>query len=245
MTRLALVSDIHANLEAARAVFDDIDRQRPDRVVSLGDNIGYGPDPAGVLRLLKARNVPSLLGNHEWAASDPARAARFSRPARESLRWTIAALPPELAAGLAGLPVSMSLCGCRLAHGLPPGNFLTYLHGAGTKALRRAFAGTPERLSFVGHSHVVEAVELAGPSFRRFAPPPGRHLLPAGRRLIVCVGSVGWPRGGDGRAEYVIYDSAEHSLTVRAVPYDIGAVAEKLARRGLAPPAIGPLGTGR
>lgn len=231
--RIALIADIHANLEALMAVFEDIERQRPDQVISLGDNIGYGPDPVGVMQFLKSRRIPSLLGNHEWAMADPVRAESFNRKAREALLWTIAAVPADLAAGFADLPTSMSLCGCRLVHGLPPDNIVTYLHGASDKVLRKAFARTTERLTFVGHSHMLEGVELVGPAVRRFPLSPGRHSLPAEGRFIINIGSVGQPQNGDNRAKYGIYDSTDRVLTIGAVAYDVEAVARKIVGRGL------------
>ncbi|EHJ47709.1 metallophosphoesterase [Solidesulfovibrio carbinoliphilus subsp. oakridgensis] len=232
---LAVIADIHANLEAFEAVLAAIDRERPAAVVNLGDAVGYGPDPEAVLRLLAERGIPSVRGNHEWAVADPARESRFNPQAREALARTRELLPPELVARIAAFPTSLSLYGCRFVHGLPPNDTGTYLFEAGEVTLRRAFARTAERVSFVGHTHMLEAASLAGRDVERYELALGDNPLDPLRRHIVNVGSVGQPRDGDNRAKYGLYDDVAHVLAIRAVPYDIEAVARKILARGLPP----------
>jgi diadenosine tetraphosphatase ApaH/serine/threonine PP2A family protein phosphatase len=211
----------------------DIDRNRPDAVVSLGDNIGYGPDPEAVLRLLWDRRIPSVRGNHEWAVADPARERGFNPQARQALIRTRELLSRDSVARIATYPTSLSLFGCRFVHGLPPNDTSTYLFEAGDVTLRRAFARTPERLSFVGHTHMLEAASRIGRDVERFELSLGVNPLEASRHHIVNVGSVGQPRDGDNRAKYGLYDDKDHSLDIRAVPYDIEAVVKKIELRGL------------
>ena len=90
---LAVLADIHANLEALEAVLADLDTFAPAAVVSLGDNIGYGPDPVAVLERLEARGIPSVRGNHEWAVADPARERGFNPQAREAVVRTRSCCP--------------------------------------------------------------------------------------------------------------------------------------------------------
>ena len=230
---LAVIADIHGNFEAFEAVLADMDRQRPHAVVSLGDNIGYGPDPEAVLRLLDARGIPSVRGNHEWATVDPNREREFNVQAREALVRTRELLPPDLLARIADYPASLSLYGCRFVHGLPPNDTGTYLFEAGDVTLRRAFLRTPEPVAFVGHTHMLEAASLNGRDVDRYELSLGDNPLPPALRHIVNVGSVGQPRDGDNRAKYGLYDDAAHCLTIRAVPYDIEAVVKKIIARGL------------
>jgi diadenosine tetraphosphatase ApaH/serine/threonine PP2A family protein phosphatase len=230
---LAIVSDIHANLEAFEAVLADIDRHAPAGIVSLGDNIGYGPDPAAVLALLDRRAIPGVRGNHEWAVADPARERGFNPQAREALDRTRELMPPELIARVAALPTSLVLHGCRFVHGLPPNDTNTYLFEAGDTTLRRAFARTPERVSFVGHTHMLEAASLSGREVERYELSLGDNPLAISQRHIVNVGAVGQPRDGDNRAKYGLYDDVSGTLTIRAVAYDIEAVCQKIVARGL------------
>ncbi|MYL83843.1 metallophosphoesterase [Desulfovibrio aerotolerans] len=230
---LAAIADIHGNLEALVAVLADIDARPPDLVVSLGDNIGYGPDPEAVLQLLEARLIPSVRGNHEWAAVDPSRRGGFNSQALEALIRTEGLLSREALARIANYPTSLVTAGCRLVHGLPPNDTTSYLFEAGETTLRRCFARTPEPVSLVGHTHMLEGVTLRGRCVDRFELSLGDNPLDPADRHIVNVGAVGQPRDGDNRAKYGIFDTESHVLTIRAVPYDIEAVARKIVERGL------------
>jgi diadenosine tetraphosphatase ApaH/serine/threonine PP2A family protein phosphatase len=230
---LAIIADIHANLEAFEAVLADLDRHRPAAIISLGDNIGYGPDPEAVVRLLEARRIPSVRGNHEWGVIDPARERGFNPQALEALLRTRELLPSDILARIANYPASLSLFGCRFVHGLPPNDTNAYLFEAGDVTLRRAFARTAEPLSFVGHTHMLEAASLLGRDVDRFELSIGDNPLDPLARHIVNVGSVGQPRDGDNRAKYGLYDDVAHVLEIRAVAYDIEAVVNKMIKRGL------------
>jgi diadenosine tetraphosphatase ApaH/serine/threonine PP2A family protein phosphatase len=230
---LAAIADIHGNLEALTAVLADIDRHKPAIVVSLGDNIGYGPDPQAVLEMLGERNIASVRGNHEWAVVDPSRRGAFNFQALEALVRTRELLDPDALACIAGYPVSLVAAGCRLVHGLPPNDTTTYLFEAGETTLRRAFLRTPEPVSLVGHTHMLEGATLRGREVDRFELSLGDNPLDPAARHIVNVGAVGQPRDGDNRAKYGLYDTEAHVLTIRAVPYDIESVIHKMAARGL------------
>ena len=230
---LALLADIHGNLEALTAVLDDLDARRPGITASLGDNIGYGPDPEAVLKALAARGIPSVRGNHEWAAVDPARRRGLNDQAREALTRTCELLSPAALARIANYPASMTVAGCRLVHGLPPNDTTSYLFEAGETTLRRAFLRTPERVSFVGHTHMLEGASLRGREVDRFELSVGDNPLEASARHIVNVGSVGQPRDGDNRAKYGLYDTETDMLVIRAVAYDFEATARKIIERGL------------
>lgn len=230
---LAAIADIHGNLEALTAVLADLDSHRPDIVASLGDNIGYGPDPEAVLRLLGERRIPSVRGNHEWGVADAARRGAFNAHALEALLRTRELLGPQSLADIAAYPVSLVAAGCRLVHGLPPNDTTSYLFEAGETTLRRAFARTPESVSLVGHTHMLEGATLRGREVDRFELDVGDNPLDPAARHIVNVGAVGQPRDGDNRAKYGLFDTTTHVLTIRAVPYDIEAVIRKMAARGL------------
>ena len=87
--RIAIVSDIHGNLDAIKSVLSDIDQSRVDAIFSLGDNIGYGPEPQQVVELLQKRNIPSVIGNHELALADERILEFFNPLARQSIQKTI------------------------------------------------------------------------------------------------------------------------------------------------------------
>ncbi|KHK01598.1 Ser/Thr protein phosphatase family [Desulfovibrio sp. TomC] len=230
---LAAIADIHGNLEALTAVLADCKACQADLVVSLGDNIGYGPDPQAVLAVLAKRNIASVRGNHEWAAVDPSRRGTFNPQALEALLRTRELLGPHDLARIANYPTSLVAAGCRLVHGLPPNDTTAYLFEAGETTLRRAFLRTPEPVSLVGHTHMLEGATLRGREVDRFELDIGDNPLDPAARHIVNVGAVGQPRDGDNRAKYGLFDTKTHVLTIRAVPYDIEAVIRKMAARGL------------
>lgn len=231
--RLAVLSDIHANLEALQQVLVDIDRAEIDAIVSLGDNIGYGPDPNAVIGLLRQRGIPSVLGNHELAVVSPRHLGWFNPLARRSLRWTIDRLSEQSRAFIGRLPGALKLYGFRFVHGFPPRAITTYLFQASPQRILKTFQRLAEPLCFIGHTHDLERLEYDGHEVSRHPLREGGVALCPENRHILNIGAVGQPRDGDNRAKYVIWDSLEKVLTVRFVAYDITKVVRKIKAAGL------------
>jgi diadenosine tetraphosphatase ApaH/serine/threonine PP2A family protein phosphatase len=231
--RLAVLSDIHGNLEAFNAVLADAARQRIDAWMSLGDNVGYGPDSEAVVRLLRGRAIPSVAGNHELAVRNPRLRRWFNPTARRSVEMTLDALSAETLADIAELPNLRVRWGLRFVHGFPPRSPTLYLFQMSMRGYRRGFRLAPEALIFVGHTHELGLVSWDGESLAFDGLPAGVTTLPADRRYIVNAGSVGQPRDGDSRAKYVIWDDGDRRLEVRFVPYDVMAAVEKIRAAGL------------
>lgn len=234
--RLAILSDIHGNLEALEAVLADLEGQGVDRTACLGDLVGYGPDPEAVVSLARERGWACVLGNHELGLTDVRQRRWFNPPTRESLRVTRGLLGQASLAWLGGLPRWLALEGCRLVHGFPPDSVVTYLFEVGDEQLRVEMARLAEEVCFVGHTHLLELVSLepgAGGGLRREALKEGTVALAAGARHLVNAGAVGQPRDGDKRAKYVIWDDRTRELTVRCLAYDAAATAAKILARGL------------
>jgi diadenosine tetraphosphatase ApaH/serine/threonine PP2A family protein phosphatase len=231
--RLAILSDIHGNLEALEAVLADLDGQGVDRTACLGDVVGYGPDPEAVVGLVRGRGLASVLGNHELGLTDVRQRRWFNPPTRESLRITRALLSEESLAWLAGLPRSLVVEGCRLVHGFPPESAVTYLFEVGDAQLEAEMARLAEEVCFVGHTHLLELVSLDKDGLRRRTLKDDTANLAAGGRHLINAGAVGQPRDGDNRAKYVIWDDRTRELTVRRLCYDVGATAAKIVARGL------------
>ena len=230
--RIAVLSDIHGNLEALREVLDDLDRLDVDRTVSLGDNVGYGPEPEAVVRTLRERGIPSVMGNHEWALGRPENLGWFNPAAREALVRTEALLSEPSLSCCRSLPASLTLEGCRFVHGLPPDDLLTYLFQADAVDLERTLAALEEETCFVGHTHELLLVEVGEKGLEAGRLGEGRHELREGRRLVNA-GSVGQPRDGDNRAKYVIWDPEARGLEVRFLSYDIQRTAEGIVAAGI------------
>jgi len=230
--RLAVISDIHGNLEAWRAVLADIDQSGVDEIVSLGDNIGYGPDSEAVMAEIRRRRIPSVLGNHELVIKHPRFYKWFNPHVQKTLDLTFQQLSPETVAQIQSMDLAMVRHGCRLVHGFPRKSALMYLFQMTEEKIFKAFTRFPERLCFVGHTHDLRliAVTESRVSDRPFARGP--NPLSEGSRYLINAGSVGQPRDGDNRAKYVIYDTETDILEVRCLPYDIEAVVQKILAAG-------------
>ncbi len=231
--RLAVISDIHGNMDALEQVLADIDQAGVRTVFSLGDNIGYGAEPERVVQTLMARGIPSVLGNHEMAALDPGFLDWFNPIAQTSLTRTFGMLSPKSMNFTAGLPTQMSAHGCRFVHGFPPDSPTVYLFQVEVERRARVLKVLPQRLCFVGHTHVLEISGFDGHDFTDVGIREGPIPLDPGLKYLINVGSVGQPRDGDIRAKYVIWDADQNTLEIRFVAYDAQAAADKILAAGL------------
>lgn len=231
--RLAVISDIHANLEALQQVLIDIDGSNIDRVVCLGDNIGYGPDPEPVVTAINDLNIPSVIGNHELAVTDPTYLTWFNPLARKSLLLTRELLSDKTIQFISELKPFLTLFECRFVHGFPPDSATIYLFQVSGEELQRTFNQIKERICFVGHTHRLEIIEFNGDIITR--SPLAKKIINLNRdhRYIINAGSVGQPRDGNNHAKYVVWDSEEDNIEVKYIPYDIASVFDKIIEAGL------------
>jgi predicted phosphodiesterase len=234
--RIAIISDIHGNLEALLRVLDDAAQVGADQIISLGDNIGYGPEPEEVVALLRRRGIASIMGNHEQALTSPSYLERLNPTARESMRITRTLLSPATASYCMGLPTFQLEGGARLVHGCPPDSPGTYLFDPPPARIRRLFNLFAEPLCFFGHTHLLLLYEWDGTVSRTIDLQEGDYLLDPEHRYLVNVGSVGQPRDGTSHAKYLVWDQARAMLTVRFVRYEVAITAEKIIALGF--PAV-------
>jgi predicted phosphodiesterase len=247
--RYAVVSDVHANLEALRAVLDRARDEGARRVVCAGDLVGYHADPDESIDLLRRHDALCVAGNHDRVASGLAEPVSFGAPARRAIEWTRGHLSPEGRAFLTGLPISLTVDrGFLLFHGAlhPAPNADLHLSSDARVARSiQALQGGPwgVRLAFFGHTHRGVVHEARGRAFRCLEGPMVELI--AGRHYLVNPGSVGQPRDGDPRASFVVYDDEAGTLRFHRVPFDRRACLAKAEREGLlaeAPPRpLGPL----
>ena len=230
--RLAVVSDIHGNLEAFKEVLLDIDRSKVDGVVCLGDCIGYGPEPDQVVSLVRRRNIPSVMGNHELGLMNKSYLGWFNQPTRRSLLLTQELLSSDTLEFIKGFKSALVFHGCRLVHGFPPESVTTYLVDVSQSEFVWAFSDMQERMCFVGHTHVPEIVGFDGVKISRGPLHQGLRSLEDGTKYIINVGSVGQPRDGNNRAKYVIWDSSRQTVDLRYVAYDIATTVKKILALG-------------
>jgi diadenosine tetraphosphatase ApaH/serine/threonine PP2A family protein phosphatase len=228
--RYAVLSDIHGNLEALRAVLADADG-RVDAVLCLGDLVGYGADPGPCVDIVAARARAVVAGNHEHAVTGRLDLAWFNRYARVAAEWTRERLDADCAAYLDALALTAEVGDATLVHASPrrPEEW-EYLVTA--EEGLAAFGAFATRLCFVGHSHVpaVWSLGSSGPHYQR---GDASVSLDAGRRYIVNVGSVGQPRDRDPRAAYALWDVEGRHVGIRRIPYDVATARAKIEAAGL------------
>ena len=233
MNKMAIVSDIHGNLEAFEAVLSDIDAQGVSRIFSLGDNVGYGPDPEAIIQHLQARSIPSVRGNHELAITDPSELDWFNPVARESLLKTVEMLSPQAIEYIHQFPYCRVEENYRFVHGFPPDSPVIYQFQVSEEELGNLFSEMEEHIFFIGHTHYPEIVEFTNDTIRNVTLDRQPRQLSAASRYIINVGSVGQPRDGNNNAKYLLFDPSVLSIELRYIPYDIESTVQKILDAGL------------
>jgi predicted phosphodiesterase len=231
--KLALISDIHGNIEALQAVLADMATIDIDETVCLGDCIGYGADSEAVLVEVIGRRIPTTLGNHELAVCDESQLNWFNPMARASVEKTIATLSPASIAFIRQLPRIRVIEQCRCVHGYPPESVQTYLFQKAPHALIQTMRSMEESVCFVGHTHDLQLVSFDGRQVERHALDEGLTVLDAANSYIVNVGSVGQPRDGNNNAKYAVYNTDNREIEIRYIPYDIATAVSKIKAAGL------------
>jgi diadenosine tetraphosphatase ApaH/serine/threonine PP2A family protein phosphatase len=236
--RLAVISDIHSNLEALDSVLARIDREGVEAILNLGDLVGYNASPNECLELLQDRNVWSLAGNHDLALLDPERAQHFNIIAFEALTWCRQQVRPEFLEFLQGLPLLREQPGSFLAcHGTPanPDTYIAY-HFQGKRVLKELQHRPQLRVCFFGHTHrrALWYRDIRGKVALRQISPTAMKLS-RGEHYLINPGSVGQPRDGAPEAAYAIFDDQDFSIHFKSAPYDVSGAQRRILAAGLPP----------
>lgn len=230
---IAVFADIHGNLEAFLNVLAHIREHSITRIFSLGDNVGYGPDPENVMGLIRENAIESVLGNHEKAMNEEAFTTWFNPLAQKAIHYTRNHLSSQSLEEIKGFPKSRVFEHMRFVHGSPPASPVLYLFQLSDDKLARRMEAMDEAVCFVGHTHDLCLITYDGKTLVRQGLPYGETRLDPDKKYIVNVGSVGQPRDGDKRAKYVLYDSQTRILTLDAVTYDSRTTADKIIKAGI------------
>lgn len=230
--KIAVLSDIHGNIEALEAVIADLRTTGVTTVVCLGDLVGYGPDPEAVVTLVRRMGCQAILGNHEAALAQRKERDRMNFQAKENNVSTANLLSAANQHYCSELPRCLSLESALFVHGCPPDSVNTYLYMLPDEEVIRLFAEDPHQLFFVGHTHELMLVWQQDGTVVRQRPTAGTQVLQPDRKYLINCGSVGQPRDGDRRSKYLLWDSEASCLEVRAVDYDVEKTAEKIVRLG-------------
>lgn len=242
---IAIVADIHSNLEAFEAVLRHAEAGGPiDRLWCLGDVVGYGPEPSACIELLNRCPHVSVAGNHDLAAIGKMGTEEFNPAAAEAAHWTAQQLSVEERKYLEEMPLVAKEGDFTLVHGTLRHPEWEYLLSGEEAEAHFGLQETP--YSLVGHSHVpFVAVETAGRSAAMVSLADGDELELSEDRLAINPGGVGQPRDGDARAAYALYESDARTVAFHRVEYDIGATQRKMEAAGLPRALIERLSHGR
>ncbi len=226
--KIAVISDIHGNLEALTRVLEDIHLQQVDFIISLGDNISYGADSETVIQQIQTHDIISILGNHELAVMDSKVRNWFTKDAKEALNQVLETLSADSIQYIHGLQINFSMADCLFVHGFPPDSARLYLFQIRDAQLLQTFRDMEEPICFVGHTHKLRLV--CSDKDRIDSQPLQNRIIQLNRdqKYIINAGSVGQPRDGDPNAKYLIWDTAAYQLETRSIPYDISTAVKKI-----------------
>ena len=232
IVRIAILADIHSNLEALNAVLADAGEQGSiDEIWCLGDTVGYGPDPVACLDTVLSMGHVLVAGNHDLAAVGKISLADFNPYAAEACRWTTTQLSHERREHMGKLPLRAEQTPFTLVHGSPRDPVWEYV--ISLDVAQACFDHFTTSYCLVGHSHIPFICRQGQRGAELVDVPLGSPVPLGQERLIVNPGGVGQPRDGDPRASYIIYHKEENSIEFRRVPYDLAATQRKIRLAGL------------
>ena len=227
--RVAVLSDIHANLVALDAVLGSLGSV--DAVWHLGDVVGYGPDPDGVVARLIEVGAVGVRGNHDAAAAGGDEIDWFNPDARAAMEWTRTRINEATRDWLAALPERHTQDGFGLVHGSPREPLWEYIVSIPIARANLALLTTD--VGLYGHTHLPMVYAERDGAVEQIEPGDGSTFSLAGRRALVNPGSVGQPRDGIPTACHLVIDTDAERCTWHRTAYDIGAVQVAMRDAGL------------
>jgi len=240
--RLAVIADVHANRPALEAVLEAVERLAPDRVLCLGDLVGYNAEPSECIARVRAAADAVVAGNHDVDVLTQQPLEGTAAEARLVQAWTRARLSTEDAAYLGGLPNKLTDPAYVAVHGcyLNPSHVNGYVTSTMLQKNLEVVAADPDYpvVALCGHTHTpmcgwLLLDECVEPRRQDHAVWPAKA-----RAVLLNPGSVGQPRDGDPRASFALVDLEARSFEVTRVPYDIEAAVDAIRRAEL-PPGLG------
>jgi diadenosine tetraphosphatase ApaH/serine/threonine PP2A family protein phosphatase len=228
----AVLSDIHSNLEAFEAVLADMRTIRFERMICLGDVVGYAASPKDCLDLLRTLEIEVLQGNHDFAVIDDAILLEMSGPAVAGIRYAREQLAPSRRDFLAALPMVASQGEMQFVHSsLDHPEAWTYLRRK--PEIRAHFAVQTSPVCFCGHTHIPGVFHLDSAGEIQSLGSSGRIALPPEGKVLINAGSIGQPRDRNPRACYVVYETATRTVEFRRVAYDYHAAQARIRKANL------------
>jgi predicted phosphodiesterase len=237
--RIGIIADIHANLVALRTVLDALAAKGVDSIVCLGDLVGYGPQPNEVISAIAARDIPTVIGNHDLVAAGRDDVERAGLGARRTLEWTRAELTDGSRSFLMGLPTQLPLGdGVLAAHGSlnDPWHYTRRTRDA-LGQLEGWGKTNPNGILMLGHTHRQMAIDVAGGNVLTSEWVLARRTRELTFRSAAFVnpGSVGQSREPRALARFALLDLETRTLHLHALRYPVDECKRELVARGLPP----------
>ena len=230
--RLAIISDIHSNLQAFEAVLKEVDGADVDEIVCLGDLVGYGGDPDDCVELVDQRCDVCLVGNHDLAVVGKLPLHAFTSNAAIAASWTMKTINSDTRSNLLSHNPQGQTQGIGLFHASPRNPVWEYV--LSTDIAELCIDAMNRRIALVGHSHVALSFSRVGDNPVDGATRTDSERLDISEgEWILNPGSVGQPRDGDPRASWLLLDTDRWSATWHRVDYDIDSAAQAIRAAGL------------
>ena len=228
--RYGIIGDIHSNLEAFEAVLEEIDKREIDKIICLGDIVGYGANPNECIDKVRQLTDIVVIGNHDAGSIGQTDLNYFNWVAREACEWTGRVLTASNKAYLKNLDFVKKEKGAFIVHA-SPSKPAAWIYVISLGVAIQEFSYFNEPICFVGHSHVPITFVKRG---KKYDVIEDTHFkLDQGAHYIINVGSIGQPRDLDPRASFGIYDSDEKQVEIIRLAYDIETAQTKIRKAGL------------
>jgi predicted phosphodiesterase len=227
--KYAIISDIHANLEAFQVVLEDAQNQKVTHYACIGDVVGYNANPKECLDIVCKMNMPCVKGNHDEYCSTDDPLEGFNPAAAEAVHWTRRQLSDKERQWLCDLKYTKIVANFTLVHAtLDAPERWGYVFDKLAAAASFPYQNT--QVCFFGHTHVPVAfmrdTVVRGGTYSKFKIDPAK-------KYFINVGAVGQPRDNNPKAAYVVYDMNEGTIELRRLEYDIAAAQKKILDAGL------------
>ncbi len=226
--KIGIISDIHSNLEALESVIEEL--KLLDKVICLGDIVGYGPDPEECINIIKDIADVVIAGNHDWGVCGKTDIKNFNNFAKEAIIWTANKLDKIYMNYLSSLPLIHREDGYIYSHSNfsnPEGwDYIIFREDA-----LREFFYFEEKIGFIGHSHIpITFIKYKGEIIDSNSKTIDVKI---DARFIINPGSIGQPRDGYKESSYLILDTEENSAIIKRKDYDVRKTYRKIVERGL------------
>lgn len=231
-----VIGDIHNNYDALEAVIHELQQAHVDKMLCVGDIVGYAAEPARCIDLVRELSCAVVAGNHDYAVVGKFPSNYFHSDAREAVSWTARHLSDEHMDFLKKLPLVEEVDGITIVHGsLNHPEFFDYIRTAVEAQLSFDLLKTP--VCFFGHTHIPLVIYLEKGIIRVDKGPV--FDLKKAEKALINVGSVGQSRDWDLRASCAIYDTDKMTVEIRRIKYNINSAVQKIYSAGL--PAVNAL----